>query len=117
MRALLRLTSEPDFAPRHRLDASKLIELFGWSEEEFLKRTEGSAVRRAGYEGWLRNIAVGLGNAPTNSEIIAALNTRGDHPSALVREHVAWALSQHQVKYKTAGRSAPHYYFTKKCSR
>jgi epoxyqueuosine reductase len=90
-----RFTSEPDFAPRHRLDASELIGLFGWSEEEFLKRTEGSAIRRTGYEGWLRNVAVGLGNAPTSAEVVAALHARQDHPSALMREHVAWALSRH----------------------
>ncbi len=92
-----RFTAEPDFTPRHNLDALQLVELFGWSEDEFLKRTEGSAIRRAGYEGWLRNIAVGLGNAPTSPEIITALSVRKDHPSALVREHVAWALSCHGV--------------------
>jgi len=92
-----RFTSEPDFAPRHNLDAPELIELFGWSEEEFLKRTEGSAIRRAGYEGWLRNIAVALGNAPASRGTIAALNARKDHPSALVREHVAWVLARHKT--------------------
>lgn len=92
-----RPSAEPDFAPRHGLDAPRLVELFGWSEEEFLKRTEGSALRRAGYEGWLRNIAVALGNAPTSPEITAALHARKDNPSALVREHVAWALSRHKI--------------------
>jgi epoxyqueuosine reductase len=90
-----RPTAETDFAPRHNLDAPKLVELFGWSEEEFLKHTEGSAIRRAGYEGWLRNITVALGNAPTSQKTTAALEARQDHPSALVREHVAWALSRH----------------------
>jgi epoxyqueuosine reductase len=90
-----RPTAEPDFAPRHGLAAPRLIELFRWSEAEFLKRTEGSAIRRTGYEGWLRNIAVALGNAPTRPDIVAALKARADHPSALVREHVAWALTQH----------------------
>ncbi len=93
-----RPTAEPDFSPRHGLDAPDLVELFGWSEKEFLKRTEGSAIRRAGYEGWLRNIAVALGNAPSSPQNLAALRARQDHSSALVREHVAWALSQHQVK-------------------
>jgi epoxyqueuosine reductase len=88
-------TQEPDFAPRHGLDAPKLVELFAWSEEEFLKNTEGSAIRRIGYECWLRNIAVALGNAPRSAAVMAALSTRADHPSALVREHVAWALAQH----------------------
>jgi len=87
-------TQEPDFAPRHGLDAPKLIELFAWTEEEFLKKTEGSAIRRIGYECWLRNIAVALGNAQRSDAVKASLRARGDHPSALVREHVAWALAQ-----------------------
>jgi epoxyqueuosine reductase len=87
-------TQEPDFAPRHGLDAPELVELFAWSEEEFLKKTEGSAIRRIGYECWLRNIAVALGNAPGSDAVMAALRTRADHASALVREHVAWALEQ-----------------------
>lgn len=91
------LTRESDFAPRHGLDAPRLVTLFAWSEEEFRKKTEGSAIRRVGYEGWLRNLAVGLGNAPTHPEVIAALQARADHPSALVREHVAWALARHGV--------------------
>ncbi len=91
-----RPTMESDFAPRHGLDAAKLIELFAWGEEEFLKRTEGSAIRRAGYEGWLRNIAVALGNAPTDPEVVAAIKGRSGHSSALVREHVAWALERQQ---------------------
>ena len=87
-------TDEPDFAPRHGLDAPKLVELFAWSEEEFLKKTEGSAIRRIGHECWLRNIAVALGNAPRSEAVTASLRTRADHPSPLVREHVAWALAQ-----------------------
>jgi epoxyqueuosine reductase len=87
-----RTTPETDFLPRHGLDAPQLTELFAWSEEEFLQRTEGSALRRLGHERWLRNIAVALGNAPPDDEITAALQSRSDHPSALVREHVAWAL-------------------------
>ena len=87
-------TDEPDFAPRHGLDAPKLVELFAWSEEEFLKKTEGSAIRRIGHECWLRNIAVALGNAPRSEAVSASLRTRADHPSPLVREHVAWALAQ-----------------------
>ncbi|MCW8807220.1 MAG: tRNA epoxyqueuosine(34) reductase QueG [Rhodanobacter sp.] len=87
-------TAEPDFAPRHRLDGAKLVELFGWSEEEFLKRTEGMAIRRTGYEGWLRNIAVALGNAPRSAAACEALEARVLHPSPVVREHVAWALAR-----------------------
>jgi epoxyqueuosine reductase len=89
-------TAEPDFAPRHSLDGARLVELFGWSEDEFLKRTEGMAIRRTGYEGWLRNIAVALGNALPSAQTRAALNARADHPSPIVREHVAWALVRQQ---------------------
>jgi epoxyqueuosine reductase len=89
--------TEPDFAPRHSLDGPKLVELFAWSEEEFLSRTEGMAIRRTGYEGWLRNLAVGLGNAPRNDEVVAALRMRADYPSEMVREHVAWALARHDA--------------------
>jgi epoxyqueuosine reductase len=89
-------TPEPDFAPRHGLDAPELIELFSWTEEEFLKYTEGSAIRRIGHECWLRNIAVALGNAPKSETIVSALRARSEHPSELVREHVAWALAQHK---------------------
>ncbi|MGA7298249.1 MAG: tRNA epoxyqueuosine(34) reductase QueG [Rhodanobacteraceae bacterium] len=90
-----KLAEEPDFAPRHSLDGASLVQLFAWSEEDFLERTQGMAIRRTGYAGWLRNIAVALGNAPHDPEITAALESRADHPSSLVREHVAWALSQH----------------------
>ncbi|MEJ2060155.1 MAG: tRNA epoxyqueuosine(34) reductase QueG, partial [Gammaproteobacteria bacterium] len=91
-------TAEDDFGPRAGLDAPELIGLFAWTEAEFLSRTEGSAIRRIGHECWLRNIAVALGNAPTGTNVIAALNSRRDDPSALVREHVAWALERHGVK-------------------
>ncbi|SDG99777.1 tRNA epoxyqueuosine(34) reductase QueG [Dyella sp. 333MFSha] len=87
--------TEPDFAPRHSLDGPRLIDLFAWSEQEFLSRTEGMAIRRTGYEGWLRNLAVGLGNAPTTDEVVAALRARTGDPSPVVREHVAWALGRH----------------------
>jgi epoxyqueuosine reductase len=85
---------EPDFEARNGLDAASLIELFAWDEAEFLARTEGSAIRRIGHESWLRNIAVAMGNAPHDGKIVAALRERADHPSALVREHVAWALQR-----------------------
>jgi epoxyqueuosine reductase len=88
------LATEPDFAPRHSLDGARLTELFAWSEAEFLQRTEGMAIRRTGYEGWLRNIAVALGNAPPSAPIRAALQSRAEHPSPIVREHVAWALTR-----------------------
>ena len=88
---------EPDFRARNALDKASLIELFAWSESEFLNRTEGSAIRRSGYENWLRNIAVALGNAPTSAAIIAALWARQDDPSQIVREHVTWALARHAL--------------------
>lgn len=89
------LSVEADFAIRHPLHDRSLIELFGWDEETFLARTEGSAIRRIGHTRWLRNIAVALGNAPTSREVVGALESRLAHPSALVREHVQWALQQH----------------------
>jgi len=88
-------SAEDDFTPRAGLDSATLVELFGWDEDEFLRRTEGSAIRRIGHERWLRNLAVGLGNAPEAPDVIEALNQRLDHPSELVREHVRWALAQH----------------------
>lgn len=87
-------TAEGDFRPRHKLDRAQLIDLFLWEETDFLKYTEGSAIRRAGYISWLRNIAVALGNAAYSVEIIEVLKKRAEHPSDLVREHVAWALQQ-----------------------
>ncbi|HET9483523.1 MAG TPA: tRNA epoxyqueuosine(34) reductase QueG [Xanthomonadales bacterium] len=90
-----KVSVEPDFAVRHALDRASLVELFGWSEDEFLRRTEGSAIRRIGHQSWLRNIAVALGNAPTSPDVVAALRSRADDPSPLVREHVAWALARH----------------------
>lgn len=87
-------TDNQDFKPRHDLENSELITLFLWTESEFLKKTEGSAIRRIGYEQWLRNIAVALGNAPKDVLILCALKEKADHPSALVREHVSWAINR-----------------------
>ena len=91
-------TAEPDFEPRQGLDAPQLIELFGWNEEQFLRRTEGSAIRRIGFECWLRNIAVALGNAPGSDDVIQALESRLQNDSEMVREHVEWALKNHKNK-------------------
>ena len=91
-----RPSRESDFAPRHGLDAPQLIELFAWNEEQFLQRTEGSAIRRIGFECWLRNIAVALGNAPSTTAVIEALESRSHDSSEMVREHVEWALRQHK---------------------
>ncbi|UVW34574.1 tRNA epoxyqueuosine(34) reductase QueG [SAR92 clade bacterium H455] len=90
-------TKEMDFSPRHNLDNSDLVTLFEWTEEEFLNNTEGSPIRRIGYQRWLRNLSVGLGNAPASQRIVDALNKRADDPSALVREHVLWAIDQQQA--------------------
>ncbi len=90
-----RPSGESDFTPRHRLDSSTLIELFSWDEAVFLHNTEGTAIRRIGHISWLRNIAVALGNSPTATGVVEALESRRDHPSELVREHVQWALQQH----------------------
>ena len=86
----------PDFDEREGLSGATLVELFAWSETEFLQRTKGSPIRRIGHERWLRNIAVALGNAlraGPDERVAQALRARADHPSALVREHVAWALA------------------------
>lgn len=89
-------TSETHFKPRHGLADSDLATLFNWSESQFLDRTAGSPIRRIGYQRWLRNLAIGLGNAPTSAPILSALKARINDPSPLVREHVAWALTEHQ---------------------
>ena len=89
-------TTEKDFSPRHKFDDIKLIELFGWSEQEFERNTQGSPIRRIGYECWKRNIATALGNAETSHEVVAALNSELNKNSPMVREHIEWALSQHR---------------------
>ncbi|WP_425509320.1 tRNA epoxyqueuosine(34) reductase QueG [Xanthomonas cucurbitae] len=88
-------TDEADFRARNDLDVATLPQLFAWDQDEFLQRTEGSPIRRSGHERWLRNIAVGLGNAPGTLEVLAALEARRHDESELVREHVGWALAQH----------------------
>ena len=91
----------PDFDERHSLGSAGMAPLFAWTEEEFNRRMEGSAIRRIGHERWLRNLAVGMGNAAARAkgqpDIVAALLSRRDHPSELVREHVEWALALHGV--------------------
>jgi epoxyqueuosine reductase len=87
-------TALADFAVRNGLDSARLVELFAWSEVDFNERLAGSPIRRIGHERWLRNIAVALGNAAPSPAVRAALAARADHPSALVREHVTWALAR-----------------------
>ena len=89
------VTQEPDFSVRHGLDAVTLVELFGWSEEDFKSRLAGSPIYRIGYARWLRNIAVGLGNAPASPAVIQALQARRNDTDIIVAEHVRWALGQH----------------------
>jgi epoxyqueuosine reductase len=109
-----RPTGEPDFAVRNGLDEATLLELFSWSEEEFNTRLLATPIRRIGYERWLRNLAVGMGNAvsalkgaPPTAAIVAALRARADHPSPLVREHVAWALARQPTGSGSEPRPAP----------
>jgi len=87
-------SAEPDFSPRHALDDTTMLELFNWDEATFLKRTEGSPIRRIGYQSWQRNLAVGLGNAHPTEEIIQSLKNRHSGASELVQEHINWALQQ-----------------------
>jgi len=89
------ISAEPDFRVRNGLDGAELLELFSWAEREFRERHSGSAILRIGYERWSRNLAVALGNAPTRDAVVAALRRRAADPSALVREHIAWALARH----------------------
>lgn len=95
-----KLTSESDFNPRYNLNSLQLITAFNWSEDEFLRKTEGSAIRRIGHQRWLRNIAVALGNAKSSDEIKQALLAQQNHPSELVREHILWALQQQTLQNK-----------------
>jgi len=87
-------SDEKDFAVRHGLDAPQLLDLFAWTEDEFLKKMEGSPIRRIGYSQWVRNIAVALGNAPVSDEIVTALKARRPEVNAMVQEHIDWALDE-----------------------
>jgi epoxyqueuosine reductase len=92
------ITKETDFAVRNGLDDISLIECFNWNEEEFKTNMAGSAIYRIGYEQWLRNIAVGLGNAKSSPEIITALQSRLDGASEILREHISWAINKHLIQ-------------------
>jgi len=91
------VTPIDDFAIRHQLDKLSLIEAFSWSELEWQEKMQGSAIYRIGYTRWLRNVAVALGNTPTSNEVIGCLQNKLDYPSAMVREHIVWALNQHGI--------------------
>lgn len=114
-------TAENDFSPRHQLDHADLVDLFAWSETEWLSRTQGMALRRLDHARWLRNLAVALGNAPRSQKVLDALTRRADHPDPVVREHVQWAMDQQRsaksgepgsitrdAAPRTAGGSTPH---------
>ncbi|MDU0353613.1 tRNA epoxyqueuosine(34) reductase QueG [Paraglaciecola aquimarina] len=88
------ITDEQDFHPRQQLMSKELLQLFSWDEPTFLKNTEGSAIRRIGYERWQRNLAVGLGNAPYSPEIVDALQCAMNNATELVAEHITWAIEQ-----------------------
>jgi epoxyqueuosine reductase len=88
------LSYEDDFKARHELDNASLLDLFSWTEKTYLAKTEGSPIRRIGYEGFLRNVAIGLGNAPYSPNIASALQAKLDSSTNLVQEHIIWALNQ-----------------------
>jgi epoxyqueuosine reductase len=90
------MSDESDFTPRHQLNTKQLLEVFAWDESTFLKKTEGSAIRRIGFQRWLRNIAVALGNAPQSQNIKEKLIEKSNHPSMMVKEHILWAIKNHQ---------------------
>ena len=96
------VAAEPGFRVRHGLDSPDLIELFTWSEADYLERSAGSALRRLGYLRWQRNIAVALGNTPTSPDVIRALESRRNHADPVLREHVEWALSRHRESMSSA---------------
>jgi epoxyqueuosine reductase len=100
-----RAAAHPDFHVRHGLDAPRLTDLFGWTEAQFDQRMRGSAIYRIGYQRWLRNIAVALGNARSSAAVLTALDAHREDRSPLVREHVRWALEAHQAR--TARVSVP----------
>lgn len=92
------VSNEDDFKPRKDIHSPQLLDLFGWTEEFFLKNTEGSAIRRIGHERWLRNIAVALGNADYDENIVMALEAKKEVTSEMVNEHIDWALTQQMKK-------------------
>jgi len=91
-------SAEKDFSPRHELHTPELLTLWSWNEKTFLKTTEGSPIRRIGFEKWQRNIAVALGNGPVSEAVLQALEAKLDEATALVQEHIAWALQQLQTQ-------------------
>lgn len=94
------ITQEDDFSPRQHLDNVELLTLFAWDEDSFLSKTQGSPIRRIGFECWQRNIAVALGNAPYDLSIVQALKAKREHSTPMVIEHIDWALEQHEIKAK-----------------
>lgn len=101
-------TGEKDFSPRHNLDAAELVTLFSWTRTEWLEKTAGSAIRRIGYDRWLRNIAVALGNAERSDDLVNALKNRKDSNSQMVNDHVKWALDQHATGLRPKSNGTTH---------
>lgn len=95
-------TVEEGFYARRGLAEAELVEVFSWDETTFLSKTEGSAIRRIGYDCWIRNVAVAMGNAPENKSIIDALHARLDFPNQMVREHIEWAITAQKTKKNAA---------------
>lgn len=102
-------TKEKDFTPRAHITDQKLVDLFRWTEEEFLKNTEGSAIRRIGYQAWVRNIAVGLGNMRPSSTVATILKGRQSDPNIgdMAREHITWALERHTHAAELTNQALP----------
>ncbi|WP_340677131.1 tRNA epoxyqueuosine(34) reductase QueG [Paraglaciecola sp.] len=111
------ITAEADFKPRKDLMAKDLVDLFNWDETTFLKLTEGSAIRRIGFERWQRNLAVGLGNAPYAELIVSTLKQAKPQASELVNEHIDWALAQHVVKAQAIKAAVPRQRLTERLIR
>jgi epoxyqueuosine reductase len=101
-----RLSAEPDFRARHALDRAGLLELWAWTEAEFLQKSEGSAIRRIGWRRWRRNLAVALGNAPASGAVVEALAAHAEDPDPLIAEHVRWALDRQRQRLQPAGGGA-----------
>jgi epoxyqueuosine reductase len=101
-----KIHAEPDFAVRNNLDQASLLELMAWTEEEFLQRTEGSAIRRTGYTNWLRNLSIAIGNAEPSDAHIFALQEKSQHTDLIVREHALWGLHQLEMKLKSGSKQS-----------
>ena len=101
-----KIHAEPDFAVRNNLDQASLLELMAWTEEEFLQRTEGSAIRRTGYINWQRNLAIAIGNAEPSDAHFSVLQEKSQHADPVVREHALWGLQQLELRRKSGSKQS-----------